>query len=410
MRARRFHPPSLVFCLAAAISLPAAAQEPAPLIESIRADQLRADLFFLAGDALRGRLTDTHENVIAGEWIASRFQRLGLLAPVSGSYIQPYNLMTATLGTGNRLAVRGTGGVVLEPLAGQSYYPHRFSANGSAAGPLLFVGYGISSSAHDHDDYGSTAVRGAVVLALDHEPGEADPESPFDGVVTSPALEPTRESTGSPGRGGRWHLVRTGRAQPRRSYELRGTGAGLLALRSAPRRALYPERLVRPRTHPGHADLTCAGRAARRLHGAEPRRVGPYSRAGTRRRHAAAGRGGHGRDDGLGRAACRARQERGGADRGFGPRAQGRMDHHFGTPRPQRERRAPGLQRGRRRRIGNRGPARDRRGICGGRRGRATAQEVRCSSLPGTRRKGGFSGRGRIRRGPSIRWSARLRC
>ena len=28
-------------------------------------------------------------------------------------------------------------------------------------------------------------MKGKVVLALDHEPGERDPNSPFDGVVTS---------------------------------------------------------------------------------------------------------------------------------------------------------------------------------------------------------------------------------
>ena len=43
------------------------AQETAPEIESIRREQLRADLFFLAGDAMRGRLTDTPENSMAAD-------------------------------------------------------------------------------------------------------------------------------------------------------------------------------------------------------------------------------------------------------------------------------------------------------------------------------------------------------
>ena len=38
---------------------------------------MRADLEFLASDALRGRLTDTPENAIALEWVASRFKWLG---------------------------------------------------------------------------------------------------------------------------------------------------------------------------------------------------------------------------------------------------------------------------------------------------------------------------------------------
>ena len=54
------------------------AQQPAPGIESIKKEEMRADLFFLASAVLQGRLTDTPGNRIAAEWIASRFERLGL--------------------------------------------------------------------------------------------------------------------------------------------------------------------------------------------------------------------------------------------------------------------------------------------------------------------------------------------
>ena len=53
---------------------------------------------------------------------------------------------------------------------------------------LVFVGYGISSPERNHDDYRAD-VTGKVVLALDHEPGERDENSPFDGVVTAQAAD-----------------------------------------------------------------------------------------------------------------------------------------------------------------------------------------------------------------------------
>src|ERR671937_3293129 len=89
--------------LAAALAH-AAAQTRAPQNDSITQADLRADLFFLAGDALRGRLTDTEENRAAGDYIRSRFERLGLkpIAP-GNSYFQNYNLMTPTLGADNSL-------------------------------------------------------------------------------------------------------------------------------------------------------------------------------------------------------------------------------------------------------------------------------------------------------------------
>ena len=71
----------------------ATAQGTAPENSSIRADRLRADLMFLAGDGFRGRLTKTPENTLATEWIKSRFERLGL-KPMGqgGSYFAENNL------------------------------------------------------------------------------------------------------------------------------------------------------------------------------------------------------------------------------------------------------------------------------------------------------------------------------
>src|SRR4026209_162503 len=84
------------------------AQARAPQNESIRQEDLRADLFFLAGDSMRGRLTDTEENRATADFSRSGFERMGLKpAGPGGSYFQPYNLMVATLGEGNGLDVTG---------------------------------------------------------------------------------------------------------------------------------------------------------------------------------------------------------------------------------------------------------------------------------------------------------------
>src|SRR6266705_1008099 len=97
---------SLLIGLSLAAAVHAAAQQHAPQNESIRQEDLRADLFFLAGDSMRGRLTDTEENRATADFIRSRFERMGLKpAGPDHSYFQPYNLMTATLGEGNGLDV-----------------------------------------------------------------------------------------------------------------------------------------------------------------------------------------------------------------------------------------------------------------------------------------------------------------
>src|SRR4051794_12550915 len=137
--------------------VPLAAQQRAPQNESIRQEDLRADLFFVAGDSLRGRLTDTEENRAAADFIRSRFERMGLKPAAPGnSYFQPYNLMTATLAAApavNALDVSSGDGATRELRVGQEFYPQRFSASGAAAGALVFVGFGISAPALGYDDY-----------------------------------------------------------------------------------------------------------------------------------------------------------------------------------------------------------------------------------------------------------------
>ena len=160
------------------------AQQRAPFIESITQADLRADLFFLAGDAMRGRLTDTNENRIATDYIRSRFERAGL-KPASGtSYFHTYHLMTATLGDGNSLKLSLANSGTREFTSGLEFYPQRFSGTGVAAGVVTFAGFGITAPKISHDDYKGD-VKGKIVLVLDHEPGERDPKSPFEGVVTA---------------------------------------------------------------------------------------------------------------------------------------------------------------------------------------------------------------------------------
>lgn len=186
--------------VAAVASVSLVAQGQAPSIDSIRQDDLRADLFFLASDALKGRLTNTPENLIASEFIKARFERLGLAPGVPG-YFQNYNLMTVTLGPTNGLEIVERG--VASPIAhGQGFVTQRFSATGEAKGPVVFAGYGITAPDLDYDDYrAADVVKGAIVLVIDHEPGERDPDSPFDGVVTFDRASALRKAQAAQAKG-----------------------------------------------------------------------------------------------------------------------------------------------------------------------------------------------------------------
>ncbi len=178
------------------------AQERAPGNAVISKAALKADLYFLASDNLQGRLTNTLGNRIAADWIAQRFERMGLKPEGdNGSYFQPYDLMVETLGPLERNTM-AIGGQALE--YGVDFYPQSFSATTSVSADVVFAGFGIASPQHVYDDYtsvlsalgeaGPNAVRGKIVLVINHEPGENDPASLFDGLVTADAASPLRKA------------------------------------------------------------------------------------------------------------------------------------------------------------------------------------------------------------------------
>ena len=59
---------------------PGGSEPTAPRNDSIRQQDLKADLFFLAGDRFRGRLTATPENDLASEFIAVAVRAAGTQA------------------------------------------------------------------------------------------------------------------------------------------------------------------------------------------------------------------------------------------------------------------------------------------------------------------------------------------
>jgi hypothetical protein len=193
------HVSSFVMSIAAlVVAISPGAEPTAPRNDSIRQQDLKADLYFLAGDGFRGRLTGTPENDLASTFIISRFERLGL-KPVgkSESYSHRFLLSTATLGPSNSMNWLKPSLPQQQKAAfqvGLDFSPQHFSPSGTAAGHVRFAGFGLSAPQLGHDDYKNLDVGGAIVLALDHEPGENDPESRFDGVVMSEAATPLRKA------------------------------------------------------------------------------------------------------------------------------------------------------------------------------------------------------------------------
>lgn len=164
-------------------------QQPAraPGNDTISKEQLKADLYFLAGDGMRGRLTGSREYAIAAEYIESRFARLGLKPAIGDSMFHRFDLVLSRLDEAgpNRLHLETGPGAAREGKLLEDFYPLIFSADGEVSAPVAFLGYGIHAPAVEWDDYAGKSLAGTIALILEGDPGANDPASRFDGVVTS---------------------------------------------------------------------------------------------------------------------------------------------------------------------------------------------------------------------------------
>jgi hypothetical protein len=179
-------------CFAAAVAAaspalgPVLAQEKvAPQLaagfDSIKEDSLRADLTFLASDALQGRMSLQPGDEVAIQWIASEFAKAGLKPANGDSYFQAVPLIEYR-GDRARSYVALKRGAAAEK---QWKFPDAYGAyraDVDVSASVVFAGYGITAPELHYDDYRGIDVHGKIVLLFDHEPQETDPKSIFNGT------------------------------------------------------------------------------------------------------------------------------------------------------------------------------------------------------------------------------------
>lgn len=152
-------------------ALAALAAVPALAAPQITAGDVTAHVRYLASDELQGRGSGTPGGEKAAEYLASQFRKIGLKpAGEKGSYFQGFPVITGIrVGEGNSLSIRSEGGAASAKVR-EEFMPVSFSANGTASGPLVFAGYGISRPELKYDDYAGLDARGKVVVVLRKTP------------------------------------------------------------------------------------------------------------------------------------------------------------------------------------------------------------------------------------------------
>jgi len=145
----------------------------------ITATDVRAQVNFLASEALEGRLTGTPGAQQAATFIADYFKTVGLQS-LHGEkdYFQPFEFSAGVrVLTNQNSATLRVAGEQPPLMLDKDFRPLAFTANGSADGEVVFAGYGLSvpgKLGEGYDSYAGLDVSNKVVLVLRYVPEEAD--------------------------------------------------------------------------------------------------------------------------------------------------------------------------------------------------------------------------------------------
>ncbi len=153
------------------------AQSPIP--SPITADLLLAHVRFLSDDLLEGRGPGTRGDALARLYIGAQLQAAGCKpGGPDGAWFQPVPILGITSAVTRTLSaarVENGGRVEVDFTAPDDFTAVAGSPDATAEwkdAELVFVGYGITAPEQQWDDFGSTDVKGKVLLVMNDDPSD----------------------------------------------------------------------------------------------------------------------------------------------------------------------------------------------------------------------------------------------
>jgi hypothetical protein len=143
--------------------------------DSDRSQRYLNEVKTLSSPNMEGRGDGTKGLTRAAHMIEDHYRKLGLEPAGTEGFFQPFSLITgAKIAGENHFTVEddaargrdGKSGLKLN----EDYVPFSFSDSGSAAGQMVFAGYGASAGEFSYDDYAGLDVKDKIVVLLRYEP------------------------------------------------------------------------------------------------------------------------------------------------------------------------------------------------------------------------------------------------
>jgi Zn-dependent M28 family amino/carboxypeptidase len=147
----------------------AAGDEAEAAMQSIRPEAIRADMRFLSDDSLEGRGTGTRGHEIAAKFMAAEFEAMGLTpAGAGGTYFQTVPFRSARVDEAKTSLALIRSGQTENLVFRQDYIavgnPGR--AESTVEAPVVYVGFGVTASDQNYDDYKGIDAKGKIVALL----------------------------------------------------------------------------------------------------------------------------------------------------------------------------------------------------------------------------------------------------
>jgi hypothetical protein len=147
---------------ASASSEPAAGGSLEAALETVSADEIKADIFFIASDELEGRDTISQGQRVAARYLRSRLQRLGIPPGAKEGYFYEYPLRTQKVEAKESVTRWTSADRKVELEFGRDWFAASKDFRSlSVEGGVVFVGKGSPS------DFRKRSVEGKWVLVLD---------------------------------------------------------------------------------------------------------------------------------------------------------------------------------------------------------------------------------------------------
>lgn len=146
----------------------------------ITSEEIKANVFYLASDEMKGRFTGSAEERLAGDYIQSEFQLYGLKPAFNGNWFQEFPFVEKVVMTKNNSLAFDVNGKKQNLQAGKEFTTISYSGKGKAAGELVFAGYGISAPKLNYDDYAGLDVKDKIVVVMRYHPEHDSSRSEFD--------------------------------------------------------------------------------------------------------------------------------------------------------------------------------------------------------------------------------------